>query len=47
MLTNRRRRLWTLLVTVMILTATAGAWAQDAAAPGGKKLAEQWEDLLH
>jgi hypothetical protein len=47
MLTNRRRRLWTLLVTMMILTATAGAWAQDAAAPGGKKLAEQWEDLLH
>jgi len=32
---------------MMILTAVAGAWAQDAAAPGGKKLAEQWEDLLH
>jgi len=47
MLTNRRRRLWTLLVTMMILTATGSAWAQDAAAPGGKKLAEQWEDLLH
>lgn len=47
MLTNRRRRLWTLLVTTMILAATAGAWAQDAAAPGGKKLADQWEDLLH
>jgi len=47
MLTDRRRRLGTLLAAMMILAVVAGAWAQDAAAPGGKKLAEQWEDLLH